>query len=98
MIEGHVLASFASLFIHRAVCSAGLTALPVTRWASIACTFVILDMKILEHDGSVKRKFNSKNPDSLAPLCIEKHHVNPNLKPNTKETNSSYKKWAWFRK
>jgi len=32
-------------------------------------------MKIHEHDGSVKRKFNSKNPDSLALLCIEKQHV-----------------------
>jgi len=98
MIEGHVLSSFASLFIPRAVCSAGLTALPVTRWASIACTFVILDMKICKHDGLVKKKIQQKNPDSLAPLCIENHHVNPNLKSNTKETNSSYKKWAWFRK
>jgi hypothetical protein len=48
-------------------------------------------MKIHEHDGSAKRKFNSKNPDSLAQLCIEKQYVNPNLKSNTKETNSSYK-------
>jgi len=55
-------------------------------------------MKICEHDGLVKKKIQQKNPDSLAPLCIEKHHVNPNLKSNTKETNSSYKKWAWFRK
>lgn len=100
MIGGNVLSSFVSL-VPGVVCSTGLAALPVTRWASIACTFVILNMKIREH-GETRKQGKNKFPTVVIQIrslrsALKTSYKSESENPTLKKQIPTFKKWARFR-